>query len=349
MTHARAAHAVAATLAAAVSLGAGQRAAPPPYEVAGRVPDRVDGQPFRTFSCDPGAGRVYLGSDRGVFWIDLADPTRIKGPAFRKDVYKIEFAENINRLFYYTDAEVGYVDAANLGSPVPLAVGLRALDLAYEPTRRELYVATRAPYLTVFDAASGERTRIPLPGWFASSLEAAPGRVYVNVSPKTPIYLVEAATHRVAPWPVVGALSTPGYLEADPAGRYLFVAYDRYVSAIDASTATVIGRIVAPRPISIAFDPGSRLLLASWEDSDLQPAEVVALRAYRVDAGGLTEVARLTNPANGFVGLEPAYRGFLQRGAASLIVWALREPAGAPAGSRPPPVPAPAPGRRSVR
>ncbi len=158
---------------AAASLGAGQRAERPPYAVAGRVPDRVEGQMFRTFACDPVANRMYAGSDVGLFWIDLAEPTRIKGPLFRKDVRKLEFAENLGRLFYFTDDEVGYIDVGEPESPKRLGPGMRALDLAYEPTRRELYVATRDPWLTVFQVPSGERTRIDLPGWFASSLEVA--------------------------------------------------------------------------------------------------------------------------------------------------------------------------------
>jgi hypothetical protein len=201
---------------------------------------------------------------------------------------------------------------------------MRALDLAYEPTRRELYVATRDPHLFVFHAHSGERVRIDLPGWFASSLEAAPGRVYINVSPKTSLYVVDADTHRVAPWPVSGTVVFPGYLEADPEGHYLFAAYDRYVSAIDARTATVVGRIIAPKPVSIAFDAGARLLLASWEDGIPPPVRVVA---YRVDEKGLTQVARLENPANGIVGVARTHRGFIQRGVASLIVWAFQKPA----------------------
>ncbi len=310
--------------AAAASLGGGQRAEPPPYAVVGHVPDRVDGQVFRTFACDPAANRLYAGSDRGLFWIDLAEPTRIKGPLFRKDIRKLEFAENLGRLFYFTDEEVGFIDVGEPESPKRLSAGMRALDLAYEPVRRELYVATRDPWLHVFQAHSGERTRIDLPGWFASSLEAAPGRVYMNVSPKTSLYVVEADTHRVSPWPVSGTVVFPGYLEADPAGHYLFAAYDRYVSAIDARTATVVGRIIAPKPVSIAFDAGARLLLASWDDSIPPPVRVVA---YRVDEKGLTQVARLGNPANGIVGVARTHRGFIQHGVASLIVWAFREPA----------------------
>jgi hypothetical protein len=306
----------------------------PPYVVAGSVPDRVDGQLFRTFVFDRAGNRLYAGSDRGLFWIDLAGPgrdsrdvrdfrdVRIRGPMFRKDLRTIEFAEDLGRLFYISDQEVGYVDVRAGGEPVRLRTAMtQALDLAYEPTRHELYVATRAPHLTVFDARSGEfGFRLTVPGWFGHSLEAAPGRVYVHVSPKSSLYAVDAANHRIAPWPVSKGIVTPAYLEADPEGQYLFMVYDRYITAIDAKTATVIGRVVAPRPPSIAFDPGSRLLIATWDD-DPPPTRVMV---YRVDSSGLTLVSRLSNPRVGIVGVEPTNRGFIQRGTRSLIVWAFQ-------------------------
>ena len=335
--------AVLAALALSVPVGGRQDRAP--YAVVGTVPDRVDGQELRTFACDQAGNRLYLGSDRGLFFVDLAEPTRIQGPMFRKDVRRIEFAENLGRLFYVTDEEVGYIDARAGGEPVRLRSRLRAFDIAYEPTAHELYVATRDPYLTVFDARSGEfGFRISLPGWYATSLEAAPGRVYLHVSPNTGFSVVDGSSHRVSAWPVKGVVA-PAYLEADPEGRYLFLSYDRYIAAIDAKTGTVLGRVVAPYAPSIAFDPGSRLLIATWND-DPPPTKITA---FRVGPEGLTAVAHLTNPRIGEVGVEPTYRGFVQRGMYSLIFWAFREPGGLSANSTSPLFPARAPGRPSSR
>ena len=319
-----------------------------PYAVLGTIPDRVDGQMLRTFAYDQAGARLYAGSDRGLFWVDLAGPARdlrLKGPMFRKDIRKIEFAENLGRLFYATDQEVGYVDVRTGGEPMRLRIRLVAHDIAYEPTARELYVAARDPYLMVFDAPSGEfGLRVSLPGWYATSLEAAPGRVYLHVSPNTGFSVVDGASHRVSAWPVKGVVA-PAYLEADPEGQYLFLSYDRYIAAVDAKTGTVLGRVVAPYAPSIAFDPGSRLLIATWND-DPPPTKITA---FRVGPEGLTAVAHLSNPRIGDVGVEPMHRGFVQRGTSALILWAFREPEGLSAGSRSPLFPARAPGRPSGR
>ena len=192
-------------------------------------------------------------------------------------------------------------------------------DIVYEPTRKELYVATRDPRLLVFDAVSGRAgDDVPLPGWFGTQLEAIPGRVFVLLEDKQGVYAIDAATHHVAAWPVTGRLVTPAYLEADPAGEYLFAAFDRELVAIDVKRATVIGDVVAPSTPSIAFDPGERVLLATWHDDDPPPYKI---RAYRPGPDGLTEIARLENPRIGISGVEPTSHGFVQRGHLALLVW----------------------------
>ena len=73
-------------------------------------------------------------------------------------------------------------------------------DIVYEPTRKELYVATRDPRLLVFDGVSGRAgDDVPLPGWFGTQLEAIPGRVFVLLEDKQGLYVIDAATHHVAP------------------------------------------------------------------------------------------------------------------------------------------------------
>jgi hypothetical protein len=176
--------------------------------------------------------------------------------------------------------------------------------------------------LLVFDAKSGERAHVDLPGWFGEDLEAAPGRVYLRASPKSAMYVVDAASHRVAPWPISGGVVTPAYLDADPGGEYLFLAWYHNIAVVDTKTAAVIGRVRTWGTPSIAYDPGARLLVATWDD-DPPPTRVMT---YRVDSQGLTLVSRLKNPAIGQSGVEPTHNGFIQRGALSLIVWAFKHP-----------------------
>ncbi len=294
----------------------------PPYTSVGTIPFVVDGQVLRTFVFDPGANRLYAGSDRGLFWTDLGDPSpRLKGPMFKRDIRKIQFAPDLGRLFYTTDDEVGYADVRTGGEPTALVVDFHATDLTYEPTRHELYVSSRDPRLLIFDAKSPERgTPLELPGWYGLELEAIPGRVFLSVGGKDGLYTIDAATHRVSEWPVTGRISTPAYLEADPSGQYLFLAYYREIVAIDIAKAAVVGRVVTATVPAIAFDPGTRLLVATWND-DPPPTRVIV---YRVDDHGLSTVAQLKNPDVGEVGVEPMNGGFVQAGHHALILWRSR-------------------------
>jgi hypothetical protein len=55
-------------------------------------------------------------------------------------------APDLGRLFFITKDEAWYLDVRQSGAPVQLAV-VRAYDLAYEPVRKEVYVAPRQPVL----------------------------------------------------------------------------------------------------------------------------------------------------------------------------------------------------------
>ena len=292
----------------------------PPYKMIATLDIGVDGYGFSTFAFDAKANRLYMGSLGGLFWVDLAEKKpRIKGPSVRKRIGKIEFAPELQKIFYATADEVGYADLARFGESKTLIADLTPRDIVYEPTRKELYVATRDPRLLVFDGVSGRAgDDVPLPGWFGTQLEAIPGRVFVLLEDKQGLYAIDAATHQVASWPVTGRLVTPAYLEADPVGEFLFAAFDRELVAIDVKRATVIGDVVAPSTPSIAFDPGERVLLATWSDDDPPPYKI---RAYRPSADGLTEIARLENPRVGISGVEPTSHGFVQSGHLALLVW----------------------------
>ncbi|MEZ5318088.1 MAG: hypothetical protein R2752_11860 [Vicinamibacterales bacterium] len=292
---------------------------PPAYTHVGELPDRVDGQPFRTFIFDRTAHRLYLGSDRGLFFSDLGDADlHVTGPLVRKDITRIDVAPDLGRVFYTTAEEVGYVDVAGNGAPVVLARDLLPLDMVYESTRQEVYVATRAPVVRVFDAKSGEEgSAIRIPGWWALELEAIPGRVFMSLGGQDGLYAIDAATHVAAAFPVKGRVITPATIEADPDGRYLFLAFYREIVAIDVASAAVVGHMVTPTVPRIAYDPGTDVLIATWDD-DPPPTRVVALA---VEGGELRELGRYRNPAIGRTGVEPTSFGFIQAGVRKLLVW----------------------------
>jgi DNA-binding beta-propeller fold protein YncE len=293
-----------------------------PYTQVAKVPSVYDGQKFYSFAFDPVDRRLYAASEQGGFWVDLRDrEPRIKGPLFRKRIDTIEVAPEAGRLFYTTLDEFGYVNLRTNDPPQRLAGRQwRTARLAYEPTRREMYIATRENGIVVYNTDSGERGPvIELPGWYPTMLEAVPGKVFFSVANHSGLFVIDAATHAVTSWPVDGPLVTPAYLDADPTGQYLFATYDRHVVAIDVASAKVVGRRSTAGGARIAFDPDRRLLIVSEYDRPGHP--LIRLRAFAVGADGLTEVAELKNPADGQVGLESFRGGFLQEGHRSLLLW----------------------------
>lgn len=292
----------------------------PPYFHIATLPGSVGGRSLRTFAFDPGTKRLFIASDAALFRVNPAPAATQLEEIARRRFHRLEMAPDQGKLFFIGHDEVGFVDVTRAEArPVRLAALASPTDLAYEPTLHELYVSTYRGPIVVFDTRSNQMTaKIEVSGWTASALEAAPGRVFVTVDRTHGLHVVTAGTRRIDPWPVTGRISTPAQLEADPEGRYLFMAYDREIVAIDIATASVTGRVFTATQASIAFDPSTRLLIATWDD-DPPPTRVVA---FEVGEHGLREVTRLRNPALGMSGVEPTSGGFLQRGSRALLLWA---------------------------
>jgi DNA-binding beta-propeller fold protein YncE len=320
------------TLIGLIALGvsvpaARQDVGPSPYAGAVRLPSVVNGQALHSFVHDPVTNRLYAANQQGLYWVDLADPDpRVKGPLINKRLTSIEVAPDTGRLFYATLDEVGMVNLRTNDPPVRLA-GREwpSARFAYEPTRRQMYLATRTGRVLVFDAETGEQSPdVIVPGEYANMLEAIPGRVFFTLADKSGLFVIDAATKAVTPWAVTGKLVTPVYLDADPTGKYLFATYDRYVLAIDVARATVVGRLITATGGRIAFDSERRLLIASQYKNIGLPQ--LRLAAYRVDDDGFTEVARLKILPDAAPGLESLRGGgFLQSGHKALFVWKLAE------------------------
>jgi hypothetical protein len=295
---------------------------PTVYAPVSSVDAKVDGRMLGSLAFDAKANRLYAGSDRGLFWVNVADAKPVwHGPAFKMHITHIEFAPELGRVVFATlDDGVGYVATDALGEPKIIA-DVRASDLAYEPSRREIYVTSRASRVEVFDGATGERGAVvDLPGWVGAGLEAVPGRVFL-MQAKTPgIFMIDAKTHALSPFVTSESVTTPVHLEADPSGRFIFAAYYQNIVAINAMTGTVVGRATTDYTPAIAFDPGTNLLVATAQQ-DLSDIKVVV---YRVDADGLSEVSHFKNPSAGLVGVEPTSRGFIQRGMNRFYIWSAR-------------------------
>lgn len=293
-----------------------------PYVQIATLPRVVDGRGLLSFAFDPTTSRLYAASDYAVFQADMKAALPTLKPLVTRRISRIEIAPEVGRLYFLGIDEIGYIDLRSASpEPVQLLAHNAPTDLTYESSKQELYVSTfRGPVL-VFDAKTGERgPAIEVPGWTARALEGTRGRVFLIMDRKHGLYSIDPATHTLAEWPVAGSISTPARLEADPAGRFLFMASEREIVAIDIARATVAGRFVTYMTPAIAFDPETNLLIATWDD-DPPPTRVVA---FRVDENGLGARAQLENPAIGRSGLQSMYGGFMQRGVRDWIVWRKR-------------------------
>ena len=299
---------------------AARQAAAPPYKMIATLDRATDGNGFSTFAFDAKANRLYMGSLGGLFWVDLSEKTpRIKGPSVRKRIVKIEFAPGLQKIFYATADEVGYADLDRFGESKTLVSDITPRDIVYEPTRKELYVATRDPRLLVFDAVSGRAgDDVQLPGWFGTQMEAMPGRVFVLLEDKQGLYVIDAATHHVAEWPVTGRLVTPAFLEADPAGEY---SVRGVLSRARGHRRQARNR---DRQRRYANDAGHRVRSRrARADRDVGRRRSAAVQDPRLSSGSgrIDEIARLENPRVGISGVEPTNHGFVQSGHLALLVW----------------------------
>jgi hypothetical protein len=293
----------------------------PAYVHTGTVDLGVEG--ITGLTVDPAAGRLYLGSRRGMLWVDLDEP-RLKGPTTKLRITgDVEFAPGLDTIFFAVQDAIGMADLRRDPEPVPIGVVDQATDLIFEPTRRELYVFTRTPRVAIFDARSGEgATVIEVPGWYGHSAVATAGRIFFNVGGHQGIYAVDGDSRKVAKWEVQGRLVTPFLMEADPAGRYLFATPARQIVAIDIAAARVVGRVQLPSTPAIAYDAASELLVAAWFDT----TPPMKMAAYRVSETGLQQVAEWRAPAGARARLEATRGGFVQHGrntlgAPVLLLW----------------------------
>jgi hypothetical protein len=297
----------------------------PPYTLVSQFPSIVDDEGLANFAFDPVARRLYAQSREGVYWVDTRDakPT-LQGPILPKQTISIEVVPDIGRLYFSSLIGYGYLNLRS-NDPPKTVVGQewRGGRIVYEPTRKEMYTVAhqrRGAPISVHAAETGEHLQdIQIPGWSVSSLEAVPGKVFFSVQDKPGLYVIDATTHVVTPWPVTGKLVTPASLEGDPSGQYLFAHYGYDVVAIDIRTSTVVGRLKSAGDTTFAFDPESRLIIVAARDFPDHPR--MRLRAYSVGANGFTPVAELKNLSEDETDVRSMAGGFLQRGRHAFYLW----------------------------
>jgi DNA-binding beta-propeller fold protein YncE len=289
------------------------------YRIVSRLPDVIDGQALVSLRYDWVSHRLFAGNAVGVYSADMsAAKPKITGPIAHGLVTAIEVAPDLGRVFYAGPTEIGFVDEAG-GKGVTIAEHY-ANSLAYEPTTHELYASfALLNKVSVYDAQTGHlKTDIKLPGWSAFQLVAVPGKVFMLVKGRDGIFAIDPATHTVAPWAVTGKITTPGRLEADPNGRYLFFARMNDVAAIDIASQREIGHVGIYGEPTLSFDPDSGLLVVGWLDNSPEQRDV--LHVLRPTNDGLVPVAMLNNETGGTT-LVRSHYGFIQHGFHEFLVW----------------------------
>ena len=283
------------------------------------IPSVMDGHPLRTFIFDRTSNRLFAGNVVGLYMSDLsvAKP-KVTGPLARGIMTAIDVAPDLGRVFYAAVDEIGYV--SERGGPAVKISSRNGWDIVYEPTRHEVYVAfEHTAQVLVFDATTGDqRAAVELPGWNAFELEAIPGRVFMMLGGKDGLYSIDAATHKIEPWEVKGPFITPGDLQADPSGQYLFMARSGEIDEVNIATHAVVGRVAMFGTPSISFDADSHVLVAAWPDVTRLADR---LMVFRPAADGLSLLATLKNESTGRSRVVRTNRGFLQIGDLRYLVW----------------------------
>lgn len=289
-----------------------------PYHVAATLASVMDGRPLTWLVFDRDSNKLFAGSIEGIYTADLSAPKpEMTGPLIKAHASVVEVAPDLGRVFYGGVDGIGWVSERG-GAPVTISDKF-AWDLVYEPTRHEIYASFQfLPYVMVFDARTGDRRAVlDVPGWNASQLEAVPGKVFMLVGGKDGVYTIDANTHAVEPWEVEGKLITPGMLQADPNGRYLFMARTSEIDQIDIATRRIVGKAAMFGMPSISFDPANGRLVAAWPDQTILRERLIV---FQPGPDGLKQVAQLTNTTGG-LHLIRTNHGFIQNGDHQFLVW----------------------------
>ena len=303
---------------------AGQAPSSSTYTQVASAPSVINGQAIDSVAFDAEGRRLYCATNGGLFWLDVdAEKPTWNGPTFRAGIASLKFASGLKRLFFAASQDVGFVDIATLDQPRSFA-HIRATSLAYEPQQREVYVASRNNKVLVFNASTlAPSDTVTVPGWQAVLAEAIPGRVFATVPDKPGLFVINALSHKMGPWPVADTITAPADIEVEPSGAHIFVAYEHHIIAIDTSNATIVARIDTPGKSTIAYDPGAGVLLATHTHPDPPPLRI---SAYRLVGSELQELSTVTSPGEATGRIEPTSHGFVQAAHLSWLLWKAERP-----------------------
>jgi hypothetical protein len=226
---------------------------PPPLRLLQTIPlPGVQGR-IDHLAVDVAGQRLFVAAlgNNTVEVIDLKKGERIRSLPGFKEPQGVAYLPDTNTLAVANggDGTVMLLDGTALEPRKTIAFGEDADNLRYDPARKRLYVGYGDGALGAYDMATGSRlgdvTLDAHPESF--QLDAASGRIFVNVASRQKVAVVGVDGHAVtATWPVrAGSANYPMALDASH--HRLFVATRRppHVVVFDTETGRTVATLQA--------------------------------------------------------------------------------------------------------
>jgi len=238
---------------------------------------------------DSASKRLYVSHGTEAVVIDLTTEKIVGRVADTPRIHGIAIAPDLGRGFTSNGGEnkVSMFDLKSLSTASKIDTGGANPDaITYDQATKEVWAFNHTGMSAAeIDAAAGTLlATIPLSGTAETGqVDAAAGRVYVNIEDKDAVDVIDIKARKVvATWPVAPA-STPTGMALDAASHRLFVGGGKSLVMID----TTSGKVVASAPICTGtdatwFDPGTRLAFASCSDGHITVARMEGPSALAV-------------------------------------------------------------------
>lgn len=287
---------------------------------------------FDYLNVDSEAKRLYVTHGTEIVVIDLTTNSVVGRIPDTPRVHGIAFAPG-GRGFTTNGGEnkVGIIDLKTLQLIGKADTGANPDAVFYDAKQKEIWAVNHSTTsATVIEAATGTVTAtVTLSGSGESGQsDAGLGRAFINIEDRNVVDAIDVASRKlIGSWPVAPAKSPTG-MAIDPAAHRLFVGGGGSVVMMDAHS----GKIVASAPICAGtdatwFDAGTHMLFASCADGHIT--------ALTVSGDTLTVVQTIeTSRAARTMAIDAATHRLYTAAPA----YQAPDP-GAPAGTRPTPVP----------
>lgn len=310
-------------------------AATPSYHFLKEIPVGGNGG-WDYLSCDAAAHRLYVTHGTKVVVIDTEKDAVMGEIDDTPGVHGFALAPGLGLGFASNGKEntVSIVDLKTLKTKSRVAAGKDPDAILYTSGHREVYAFNGdSRSATVFEAQSGKViATVALPGKpeFAA-YDPSADEVYNNIEDKNEVAVIDDKSHRVLhTWPLVEG-GQPTGLSIDASSHYLFVGCrnPQAMLMLDGATGETLGSVPIHAGVdATAFDPGTQLAFASTREG-------FVTIAHEDSPNKLTVVQNLvTQPGARTMALDvQTHKIYLATAQFAPV------PAGAPAPSRPTPVP----------